>query len=301
MRCAGHKAAVTAAAFAPGGAAFVSGAMDGSLLLWNTFGPVASYGAMQHRKPVLAVAWSPDGASLLSASTDRSACVWDSETFARVKKVREHSDIVNDVAVASAEPDRFVTCSDDGTARLWDMRHKRSAAVFSNPYQILSVTCNKDASLIYFGGIDNDLYGFDVRKPDQALLSLSGHREATTSVELSPDGSYLLSYSRDNTVRVWDAKPFSQRENRCVKIFVGGTHDAENHLLRASWAPNGARVAAGSADRCVYVWDTTSKKILYQLPGHKGVVNTVVFHPSQPVILSGGADKMLYLGELTAD
>ena len=51
----------------------------------------------------------------------------------------------------------------------------------------------------------------------------------------------------------------------------------------------------------MYVWDTTSKKILYKLPGHKGVVNTVVFHPTQPVILSAGADKALYLGELAAE
>ena len=59
-------------------------------------------------------------------------------------------------------------------------------------------------------------------------------------------------------------------------------------------------MAAGSADRCVYVWDTTSKQVQYKLPGHKGVVNSVVFHPSQPIVLSAGADKALYLGELAA-
>ena len=76
----------------------------------------------------------------------------------------------------------------------------------------------------------------------------------------------------------------------------------QNHLIRASWSPDGSRVCAGSADRCVYVWDTTTKQILYKLPGHKGVVNSVVFHPdpAQPIILSASADKTLYLGELAA-
>lgn len=118
-------------------------------------------------------------------------------------------------------------------------------------------------------------------------------------MSLSTDGSYLLSNSRDNTVRVWDAKAFSTRQNRCLKIFQGAMHNADNNLIRSSWSPNGSMVASGSTDRCVYVWDTTSKKILYKLPGHKGVVNQVVFHPTQPIILSCGTDKNVYLGEIT--
>ena len=72
---------------------------------------------------------------------------------------------------------------------------------------------------------------------------------------------------------------------------MDGTHAGVLHRA-------GSRVAAGSADRCVYVFDTTSRDILYKLPGHRGVVNTVVWHPTQPVILSAGADKTLFLGEL---
>jgi Prp8 binding protein len=254
---------------------------------------------MSHKKPVLSVKWGSDGAYIYSASSDCSACVWDSETFTRVKKVREHSAIVNDLAVCASDPSLFATCSDDGFAYLWDLRTKAPTASVPSPYQILSLDYSKDASMIYIAGIDNNVYGYDARKSEDALVTLSGHREAVTSAKLSPDNSYLLTYSRDNTVRVWDAKPFSTRKNRCLKIFVGASHDAENHLLRASWAPDGSRVAAGSVDRCVYVWDTTSKQILYKLPGHKGVVNSVEFHPTQPVILSTGADKAMYLGELT--
>lgn len=35
--------------------------------------------------------------------------------------------------------------------------------------------------------------------------------------------------------------------------------------------------------RFVYVWDTTSRRILYKLPGHAGSVNEVAFHPEEPV------------------
>lgn len=54
-------------------------------------------------------------------------------------------------------------------------------------------------------------------------------------------------------------------------------------MLRVSWSPDGDRIAAGSADKFVYVWETSTKKILYKLPGHLGSVNEVEFHPNEPI------------------
>lgn len=48
----------------------------------------------------------------------------------------------------------------------------------------------------------------------------------------------------------------------------------------------------------VFVWNAHTTEIAYQLPGHKGSVNDVHFHPTEPIVLSGSSDKKLYLGEL---
>uniref|UniRef100_A0A2K6K9G9 Small nuclear ribonucleoprotein U5 subunit 40 n=2 Tax=Rhinopithecus TaxID=542827 RepID=A0A2K6K9G9_RHIBE len=98
-------------------------------------------------------------------------------------------------------------------------------------------------------------------------------------------------------VRVWDVRPFAPKE-RCVKIFQGNVHNFEKNLLRCSWSPDGSKIAAGSADRFVYVWDTTSRRILYKLPGHAGSINEVAFHPDEPIIISASSDKRLYMGEI---
>ena len=37
--------------------------------------------------------------------------------------------------------------------------------------------------------------------------------------------------------------------------------------------------------------------IVYKLPGHLGSVNDVDFHSVEPIILSCGSDKQIYLGE----
>jgi len=67
-------------------------------------------------------------------------------------------------------------------------------------------------------------------------------------------------------------------------------------LLKCNWAPDGSMIAAGSADRMVYVWDTTSRDIKYKLPGHSGTVSEVDFHPKEPIIGSGGSDFKIFLG-----
>ena len=85
---------------------------------------------------------------------------------------------------------------------------------------------------------------------------------------------------------------------RCVKQFTGHTHTYEKMLLKCNWSPDGTRVTAGSGDSAVCVWDVQSGGILYKLPGHKGSVNEVDFHPNEPVIGSASSDKMLFLGEL---
>jgi Prp8 binding protein len=38
--------------------------------------------------------------------------------------------------------------------------------------------------------------------------------------------------------------------------------------------------------------------LLYRLPGHAGCVNEVHFHPTEPIIVSAGDDKKMYLGEI---
>ena len=36
---------------------------------------------------------------------------------------------------------------------------------------------------------------------------------------------------------------------------------------------------------------------MYKLPGHLGSVNDVDFHKLEPIVMSVGSDKQIYLGE----
>jgi Prp8 binding protein len=112
---------------------------------------------------------------------------------------------------------------------------------------------------------------------------MAGHTDTITSLQISPDSQTLLSNSHDSTVRTWDIRPFAPT-NRQVKTYDGAPVGLEKNLIRASWDPKGEKIAAGSGDRSVVVWEAKTGKLLYKLPGHKGTVNDVRFSPNDEPI-----------------
>ncbi|KAM7324235.1 hypothetical protein ACRRTK_016540 [Alexandromys fortis] len=248
-----------------------------------------------HEGEVYCCKFHPNGSTLASSGFDRLILLWnvygDCDNYATLKG---HSGAVmelhyNTDGRKGMEGRKIPT-------KLWDIRKKAAIQTFQNTYQVLAVTFNDTSDQIISGGIDNDIKVWDLRQ-NKLTYTMRGHADSVTGLSLSSEGSYLLSNAMDNTVRVWDVRPFAPKE-RCVKIFQGNVHNFEKNLLRCSWSPDGSKIAAGSADRFVYVWDTTSRRILYKLPGHAGSINEVAFHPDEPIILSASSDKRLYMGEI---
>lgn len=46
----------------------------------------------------------------------------------------------------------------------------------------------------------------------------------------------------------------------------------EKNLIRGGWSVDGLYACSGSADKCVYIWDITTRKIVQRLGGHSGTV-----------------------------
>jgi len=200
--------------------------------------------------------------------------------------------------------------------QLWDPRQKAAIDFLETSFPVTAVTIAEAGNELYSGGIDNDIKVWDLRKKAVAF-TLSGHTDTITSLAVSPDSQTLLSNSHDSTVRTWDIRPFAPKD-RQIRTFDGAPTGMEKNLLKASWDVQGKRIAAGSGDRTVVVWDAGSGRLMHKLPGHKGAVNDVRFAPNDiplrefyrclsissfladsHVVLSASTDKSLMLGELT--
>lgn len=83
-----------------------------------------------------------------------------------------------------------------------------------------------------------------------ASYTLEGHTDTITGLSVSPDGSFLLSNSMDNTLRSWDVRPFVNG-SRAHKSFAGVQHNFQKTLLKCGWSADGTKVSAGSSDQIV--------------------------------------------------
>ncbi|KAG6751229.1 hypothetical protein POTOM_045751 [Populus tomentosa] len=95
-------------------------------------------------------------------------------------------------------------------------------------YQITAVSFSDASDKIFTGVLDNDIKVRNIRK-GEVTMTLEGHQDMITGMQLSPDGSYLLMNGMDNKLCIWHMRPFAS-QNRCVKIFEGHQHNVEKNF-----------------------------------------------------------------------
>lgn len=207
---------------------------------------------------------------------------WDLESGQRIRRHLGHEEVINCLDISKRGQELLVSGSDDGYIGIWDARQKEALDFIETDFPVTAVALSEAGNEIFTGGIDNDVKVWDIRKK-AVVYTLVGHNDTITSLEISPDSQTLLSNSHDSTVRTWDIRPFAPAD-RHIRTFDGAPVGLEKNLIRASWDPMGAKIAAGSGDRSVVVWESKTGKLLYKLPGHKGTVNDVRFSPNDEPI-----------------
>ncbi len=115
------------------------------------------------------------------------------------------------------------------------------------------------------------------------LATLSGHSGPVNSIALSPDGTRLVSGSKDETIRIWNLKDYQPEK----------TIKAETSVKRVSYKPDGQKFLAGMYCRFAEV-DAKSFKEKKSKKIHSSFVETCLYSADGKYILtSSWRDKTL--------
>ncbi len=116
------------------------------------------------------------------------------------------------------------------------------------------------------------------------LRTLTGHTGWVNGCALSPDGSWIVSASGDQTLKVWDTA-----SGECLRTLAGHT----NWVFGCAVSPDGTWIVSAGGDRTLKVWDATSGTCLRTLHGHGSWVNGCAVSPDGTWIVSASGDRYL--------
>jgi WD40 repeat protein len=287
--------------FSPDGNFFARAGSDATLKLWNVAsGQEAATRPWPGVKKGLFPTFSPDGKYLATLEPDGVAKVWD-VTGREERSLPFPAQSVYQVALSPGGK-RLAGAGQIPVPTVWDVDTARQ------PYRIRPQGPLGFVKEVGFSPDGKTLAGIWVPRDGneghsavkvwdamsgQETHHLEGHTNSIKALAFSPDGRYLASAALDHLVKVWDlaistkGRQAGSTEGRQA----GGqeAHTLKGHfdmVFSVAWSPDGRRLATGSGDNTVKVWDAASGEELLTLR-HGSAVWSVAFSPDGRRLMSG--------------
>ncbi|KAF5345571.1 hypothetical protein D9757_013444 [Collybiopsis confluens] len=263
-----HTSVVRAVTFSSDGSNLATGSWDGTIHIWNT-----STGALLkilrgHAELISSIAFlhRSNDELMSTGHTDRTVRLWDLKLEGGLRRTFSgHADSVWMVAVTSKD-ESAVSCSDDGTLRLWNLpllsefqgndgrADSDSAQVgagivlfkFSGEGPIYALCLSPDDRLVAFTSLDIQIPNSGRGYAKLRLLDITSH-EILWMGNTIGIGS-CLSFSRQGTHLLWG----SRRDGSVVLWKVGkGSAQAPTQVIPLAnfWAGEAVETISFSADQ----------------------------------------------------
>jgi WD40 repeat protein len=331
----GHSAMVTSVAFSPDGTRIASGSYDHTIRVWDAASGSAAFVLCGHKSYVLSVVFTPDGRQIISSSKDNTISVWDalSGSVIHIHPV-EGLRSSRPERIAVSTDGKMIACgSNEGTIRIWQLNaSSRSLDIQTGHTRILSLAFFPDGRHI----IATSSYRISVWDViSGTMIWVSDQQKWMNRIALSPNGEQFVIGYDDGMVGLWDATSLSRdfpdhgphNPTTTMSFSPDGrqiassySDDASIHILdtqsgiemttplqghdkgviSVAFSPCGNRIASGSYDSTIRVWDLFSDAESLVLRGHERYVNCIAFSRDGQQIASGSMDVTVRLWNTTS-
>lgn len=186
---------------------------------------------------------------------------------------------------------------------------------------VRGIDFHKTQPLFVSGGDDYKIKVWSLQSR-RCLFTLNGHLDYVRTVFFHHEYPWILSASDDQTIRIWN---WQNRQLICT--MTGHNH----YAMCAQFHPKEDLIVSASLDQSVRVWDisglrkkhyspqsmsfedqmarqnqqqadmfgNTDAVVKFVLEGHDRGVNWVAFHPTLPLIVSAGDDRLVKLWRMS--
>lgn len=285
----GHKGDVNSVAFSRDEKRLVSGSDDLKVKIWSVE-TGANLKSFNCADIIREVAFSPDD-SLITAGSGNEVKVWESESGRQRCVMRGHDEPV--ISVAFSPQGRLASGSADWTIRLWSLEGivSNGMSAIREPvkdHPIRRIAMSPDGKYLASAS------GQSIRLWDGLTgMPMKTHelfQAGVLSISFSPDGTRLVTSSRDETVKVWDVA-----SGNVYRTF----HGHSDWVTFATFSPDGTSIASASEDHTVKIWSClpeAKEEDIIVLQGHSGCVGTLAFSPDGRLLVSGdmGANMIIW-------
>uniref|UniRef100_A0A8D3DQP6 Striatin n=1 Tax=Scophthalmus maximus TaxID=52904 RepID=A0A8D3DQP6_SCOMX len=303
-----HFDGIRALVFHPTEPVLVTASEDHTLKMWNLqktapakkstsldVEPIYTFRA--HRGAVLSVVMSSTGEQCFSGGVDGTIQCWNTpnpnidpydsyDPSVLRGALSGHTDSVWGLVYSSAHQ-RLLSCSADGTVRLWDANTTSpSLAVFNENKKLgvpssVDLVCSEPAHLVtsFTNGLtcwsvpnpgtpcqinkvlshptlpititaqeDRHIKFFD-NNSGKLIHSMVAHLDAVTSLAVDPNGLYLMSGSHDCSIRLWNLD-----SKTCIQEFTAHRKKFEESIHDVAFHPSKCYIASAGADALAKVF-----------------------------------------------
>ncbi|KAM0324561.1 hypothetical protein ACHAQA_007946 [Verticillium albo-atrum] len=225
------------------------------------------------------IAFHPKRPWILVALHSSTIQLWDYRMGTLIDRFEEHDGPVRGIDFHKTQP-LFVSGGDDYKIKVWSYQTRRCLFTLSGHLDyVRTVFFHHELPWIISSSDDQTIRIWNWQNRS-LICTMTGHNHYTMCAQFHPKEDLVVSASLDQSVRVWD---------------ISGLRKKHSAPTSMTFEDQVARQNQNQAD----MFGNTDAVVKFVLEGHDRGVNWVAFHPTMPLIVSAGDDRLVKLWRMS--